>query len=84
MVVYRDTIAESSAAEIEGVRMPPVPLSVDEQVLFLEFQERRERISTERSEELAEILTRFLKESGALMPMDKRTGASVPYPLDVL
>jgi len=64
MVVYCDRIAPNVTAEVEGVRLPPVPLTPEEQVLFLEFQERQLKISAERGEELAEILSSVIGSRG--------------------
>ncbi|MCU7937258.1 MAG: RDD family protein [Candidatus Thiodiazotropha sp. (ex Dulcina madagascariensis)] len=57
LVVYRDRQQERIQPPVSSASKPPIELSEDEQLTLLAFAERGETLSTERRQELAELLS---------------------------
>ena len=60
LVVYAAKAEAIAAESVGATRPPPVALSFDEQRAFVDFLDRRERLSGERQVELAGILAPVL------------------------
>lgn len=56
IVVYQDQIKDSVDIKQEAPRMPPVPLTANEQKAVIQFAERLTQLTPERCSELANIL----------------------------
>ncbi|MBV2093001.1 MAG: RDD family protein, partial [Candidatus Thiodiazotropha sp. (ex Ctena orbiculata)] len=57
LVVYRDQNIERMHPTTSTALKPPMDLSEEEQLVILNFAERRETLSEERRQELAELLS---------------------------
>ena len=56
MVVYQKEVVRESAAAVGGSRPVPFPLAAEEQSAMVDFLERCDRLSSARTQELANIL----------------------------
>lgn len=63
MVVYSPEQSKHQKIEVSGSRPSPVPLALEEQQAIVAFAERSEKLSTQRQQELAQILTPLLERS---------------------
>ena len=61
MVVYQSTKIETVSVSASGSRPPPFLLSLEEQSVIVDFLERSEKLTDERTEELAGILADTLQ-----------------------
>ncbi|MEJ2621178.1 MAG: RDD family protein [Candidatus Thiodiazotropha sp.] len=57
LVVYRDQVIERKEPATSASQKPPMDLSEEEQLVLLDFAERRDSLSEERRQELAELLS---------------------------
>ena len=65
MVVYSPEQSKHQKIEVTGSRPSPVPLALEEQQAIVAFAERSEKLSTQRQQELAQILTPLLERSNS-------------------